>query len=274
MAEESLQGAGAPSVGEAEESIDLTAVSVPEVSRMVAVRVTGPDSSELSVYDAAGTGATCTTAPVRLTTDVELTALDGSRFMFTSDQPRPSGRGANDWNLYYHRTFIPAAKANSVVCGVFKGDNRTWSTSLSASHRTQVTARIDWAAKKVTMTRLVGTTHRLAEGGFGAASKTASVSGIKITGVSASSTYGRFEITHSVGNPLCSLAGPISYHEVVSMYKTGALSVQGSGVQVPNHEWYAMKANASVRTIQKTTAKDFFCLSVNCGNFQILKSVS
>lgn len=35
-----------------------------------------------------------------------------------------------------------------------------------------------------------------------------------------------------------------------------------------------MKANASVRTIQRTTAKNFICLSVNCGNFQILKSVS
>ncbi len=35
-----------------------------------------------------------------------------------------------------------------------------------------------------------------------------------------------------------------------------------------------MKANASVRTIQKTAATYFICLSANCGNFQILKSVS
>lgn len=73
---------------------------------------------------------------------------------------------------------------------------------------------------------------------------------------------------------MCSVAGPIQYSEVVDMFKSGTLSVAGSGVQVPSHEMYGMRSNAAVLTVGRYYRKAMICLSVNCGSYSIMKSVS
>lgn len=95
---------------------------------------------------------------------------------------------ALDFHTVQYRTFIPAASADSVVCGVFKGDNRGFSNDLVASFRTNVLVTTSWTAGTLTTTGQVGKTVRT--GGVGGAGEaTASAAGIKFVFKSANSTH-------------------------------------------------------------------------------------
>lgn len=167
-----------------------------------------------------------------------------------------------------YRTFIPGATANtSWVCGKFKGDDRTYGSYYDLGNRTRASVFFNWPDQTIDTTKHVGTTHRLAGYGRSAKAKTASSAGINIHDASIAPTFGRIVITHSVGNPLCSFAGNITYNVVVEAWKNdGVARVSGTRVKVPAHEaYYYPKTEAYGRTILKKPAKYFICLTINCG---------
>lgn len=212
----------------------------------------------------------------------ELSTSSHQRFLFPpvvdETEIAPAAVYPSNWTFYLHKTFIPHAVVNDnilgVACGVFRGDNRSWSSRhTSANSRTYVSVHADWNRRAVSFAKAVGTTHRIAGFGRGPASRTASSAGIQFYGASASASSVRVRINHSVGNPLCSVAGPIQYSEVVQIFKNDAIHVQGSGVQVPSHEMYGIRASGAQKTIAWYPAKKMYCLSFNCGKYSISKSI-
>ncbi len=167
-----------------------------------------------------------------------------------------------------YRTFIPAAVASSGwICGKFEGDDRDFGAYYKLSNRTRASVFFNWPDLTVDTTKHVGTTHRLAGYGRSDKKKTASADGIKFTNPMIANTYGRIAITHSVGNPLCSFAGDITYNVVVEAWKSESVArISGTRVKVPAHEAYFYPhTEAYGRTIMKKKASKFFCLSINCG---------
>lgn len=264
-----------------EEIIDFEDLPNPSQISTIATRITTPATHELTFGGREGKTerSNCTAISKAKTGTPDITVTDDSGRSFTFGSPENlevAPLAASDWNIYIHKAFIPDAQVSTgVLCGTFKGDNRTWNRSnTSAASRTYVSVRGDWANKKLVTTKTVGATHRIAAWGYSAKTATASSAGIKFVAASASATYARVEIVHSVGNPLCSIAGPIQYSEVVQMFKSGTLSVAGSGVQVPSHEMYGIRANAASVTVAQYYRKDMMCLSFNCGKYTINKTVS
>ncbi|MBC7633267.1 DNRLRE domain-containing protein [Aeromicrobium sp.] len=170
-----------------------------------------------------------------------------------------------------YRTFIPAKKATTgPVCGTFKGDNRGFTSYFTAPSRTRASMFFNWPNKTIDTTKSIGTTHRLKAYGFSAKSKTASAKGIKFHTPLMYSTYGKMSVTHSVGNPLCSVAGAIRYNLVFEAWKTKGARVTGTRGKVPNHEAYFYpKTEASGKRIFTRKSSKYICLSVNCGDESI-----
>lgn len=161
------------------------------------------------------------------------------------------------WSYYVHAAFIPVATSGITPCGTFRGDNRSFATT--GSSRSRISIKGDWANKRIVTQKLVSATHRTSPS---PATRTASSNGIRFAGGTASATYFRIEAAHSVGNPLCSLAGPIQYNDIVQMWRTGAVIVYSKGIQVPNHEMYAFRANNTYSTVARLTGKGFHCLTI------------
>lgn len=179
-----------------------------------------------------------------------------------------SQRSSVHWTstAFRYRTFLPNAEVNGGPCGVFKGDNRAFTTSWNAPSRTKANVFFDWANKKLITSKDVGATHRLAKNGFSAKTRTASSSGIKFHTATIAPTYGRLVISHAVSNPLCSVAGDVVYNVVVEVWKNGAARVSGTRLKAPNHEAYIYPRLAQTgQTIFRRTSSALLCLNVNCG---------
>lgn len=168
-----------------------------------------------------------------------------------------------------YRTFIPNAEVTA-PCGRFKGDNRGFSNSYAAGNRTRASIFFNWPSSTMDTTKGVGATHRINWGGWSAATKTASTAGIKFHTAMMAPTYGRIGINHSVGNPLCSVAGAITYNVIVEAWKGDGARISGTAVKAPNHEavWYP-KTEDTGKNIFRKTGANFFCLSVNCGQWSL-----
>ncbi|GGO73330.1 hypothetical protein GCM10012276_18650 [Nocardioides deserti] len=165
-----------------------------------------------------------------------------------------------------YRTFIPAAKTPPTPCGTFSGDNRTFSSHYDRRNRTRASIFFNWPTRTMDATRRVGATKKLNSSGAVIESKTASVAGINIHTPTMGGTFGRVSITHSVGNPLCSVAGAIAYNVVVEAWSDGSARIAGTRVEVPNHEAYVYPTSGTYgKTIFTRSSNSFICLSVNCG---------
>ncbi len=203
---------------------------------------------------------------------VNLSQSDRS-FDFPTREVQPMAKVSSE--IVRYKTFIPAAKANGLTCGWFKGDNRGFSSSGTTSDRTRAVLYFTFSpTPSVTWSRSIGTTHKINPNtGAILKSATASSAGIKFSGLSQSATYGRAQVNHSVGNPLCSIAGPISYSVVVEAYVRGGAGIAGTIKKVPNHEAYVYPTGLSAKTIFRRSHADFLCLNLNCGNESIWESV-
>ena len=97
-------------------------------------------------------------------------------------------------------------------------------------------------------------------------SATASAAGIYFHTASIAPTFGRIGVNHSVGNPLCSVAGPIAYNVIIEAWKDGIARISGTRLKVPNHEAYVYPTSGAYgRTIFTRSTSSFICLSLNCG---------
>jgi hypothetical protein len=174
-----------------------------------------------------------------------------------------------------YRTFIPMETATTKwLCGTFRGDNRGFSSYYDKGNRTRASVFFNWPSRTIDTTKHVGATHRLKAYGRSAATKTASSAGIKFHTASIAPTYGRIAVTHSVGNPLCSFAGAITYNIVIEAWKSGAARVSGTRVKVPNHEAYLYPTSGAYgKTIMKKSTSKFYCLSINCGQETLWETV-
>lgn len=231
---------------------------------------TGLADLEGSAGSSGSNGVDCLRSSVEVDDGVKLATSDGTAVFVPG---RSQVIAANATAAYpstssavRYRTFIPMAEASSGwVCGKFKGDDRGFTSHLSAPNRTRASVFFNWPSKTIDTTKHVGATHRLAGYGRSAKTKTASSAGIKFHTPMMSSTYGRIAITHSVGNPLCSLAGSIAYNVVVEAWKDGPARISGTRVRVPNHEaYYYPKTETYGETIFRRQTSKFYCLSINC----------
>ncbi|MEO6471649.1 MAG: DUF3238 domain-containing protein, partial [Aeromicrobium sp.] len=191
----------------------------------------------------------------------------GTSAFFRSSTPYATIPAAtSSTSVIRYRTFISAAKVSS-PCGTFRGDNRGFSSYYDKPNRTRVSVFYNWATKSISTTKHIGTTHKLNSSGQVIEAKTASSSGIKFQAPLMYATYGRIEVNHAVGNPLCSVAGPIAYSVVMEAWKDGAARIAGKRRKVPNHEAYLYpKSEAYGVTIFKRSTTNFMCLNFNCGD--------
>jgi hypothetical protein len=158
------------------------------------------------------------------------------------------------------------------VCGEFIGDNRGFSTYYEKNHRTRLSVFYDWPGRRLYSTKHIGETHRTDWGPFSAKSARASADGIKLSNAGMDSTprgatYGRVQVNHAVGNPLCKPAGPISYSLIFEAWKNGAARLSGTRRKVPAHEAYVYPTSgANGNTILRRSRAYFACLNTNCGD--------
>lgn len=248
------------------------------------------EASGMVEYQAADTSSTVSSsasgsaesACVR-TTDQEtadITVSNGSSELYLSQGgetanstesasgPRTYGWGTS---VVRYRTFIPAKSVGS-PCGTFAGDNRSFDSYFDRSNRTRASVFFTWEDADMDFTRRVAATKKLNGSGGVIEQRTASEKGIRFSSPVMAPTFGRVAITHSVGNPLCSLAGPISYNVVVEAWKSTtsypirSARISGKRVPVPYHEAY-LYATSGERghTILQRKSDRFICLSLPCG---------
>ncbi len=177
-----------------------------------------------------------------------------------------------------YRTFIKPAKVDdwvaNLTCGIFKGDDRTYTTRFSAPSRTSVTLVFNWNTKSLVTIKTVGRTYKLDSSGKVIAEKTASPDGIKFYSPVVGSSTGRVQVNHAIANPLCTIAGPISYSVVVEVWKDGSARISGNIKKVPHHEAYVYpKSETNGKTIFRRASDSFFCLNLNCANESIWEVV-
>ena len=124
----------------------------------------------------------------------------------------------------------------------------------------------NWPWGTIDTTKNIGTTHKLNSSGAVIQSATASAAGIYFHTASIAPTFGRIGVNHSVGNPLCSVAGPIAYNVIIEAWKDGIARISGTRLKVPNHEAYVYPTSGAYgRTIFTRSSSSFICLSLNCG---------
>lgn len=173
---------------------------------------------------------------------------------------------------FRYSTFITPNRVSApVVCGnlanrTFNGNNRGWRAATNTGYtqdKTRMWAGYTWASKKLTTERFVGRTYRYAPNGTIEAQATASNAGQKFSGIQTTNVYLRFVADHSVGNPLCSVAGPIWYTSVVAIWKNGTYSIQGRNVSVPRHEITIRNLGSSTnKIVRRSEASSFICLNL------------
>lgn len=164
-----------------------------------------------------------------------------------------------------YRTFIPSKKVGS-PCGTFAGDNRGFSSHFDEPNRTRASVFFNWPIRTIDTTKHIGATKKLNSSGSVVQQKTASADGIKFHTAMMSGAYGRIGINHSVGNPLCRVAGPIAYNVIVEAWKDGSARIAGTRRKVPNHEAYVYPTSGTWgKTIFQRSSSSFICLSINCG---------
>ncbi len=195
----------------------------------------------------------------------------------------PSAAYPSTTGAFRYRTFIPDATASTgILCGRFQGDDRGFTSYYHASNRTRASVFFNWPTKTIDVTKHVGATHRLKsvestmglDRGFQAATKTASSAGILFHTATMSPTYGSININHSVANPLCGPAGPITYNVVIEMWKDGSARLSGTAGKVPNHEAYVYPTSASNGPeIYTRKRSSFNCLNLPCGNVTIRRTL-
>ena len=175
-----------------------------------------------------------------------------------------------------YRTFIPGATATTkALCGTFRGDNRGFTGYYSARNRTRASVFFNWASQSITTSKNIGATDRLKAYGYSAKTKTASSKGIEFYYPYINSVYGRIEIGHAVGNPLCGFAGAIRYNVVVEAWRDGSARIAGKRGKVPNHEAYLYPTSGEWgKKIFTRKHASFICLSVNCGDESLWETYS
>lgn len=287
--EEDLAGLGEASIaesvdGENEDEVEEEFTNLPQPSDLetVAYRLEADDAVELGVpeqdlTDAELAGAAedssreCARSHADNDDGAELDTEQGQIIIPGKTELASAAAAAAPYpttsSAVRYRTFIPNATATTKwLCGTFRGDNRDFSSHYSRSNRARASVFFNWPKRTINTTKNVGATHRLKGYGRKARTKTASSSGIKFHSASIVPTFGRINVTHSVGNPLCSFAGSIKYNVVIEVWKSGAARISGTRVEVPHHEAYLYpKTETYGRTILKTRNSKFYGLSVNCG---------
>ena len=193
----------------------------------------------------------------------------GGRFTLATGESERGDLFARDYpsttTAVRYRTFIPAASVGS-PCGTFRGDNRGFSSYFEEPNRTRASVFFNWPWGTIDTTKNIGTTHKLNSSGAVIQSATASAAGIYFHTASIAPTFGRIGVNHSVGNPLCSVAGPIAYNVIIEAWKDGIARISGTRLKVPNHEAYVYPTSGAYgRTIFTRSTSSFICLSLNCG---------
>lgn len=195
------------------------------------------------------------------------------------------------------KTFIPEARVSldlfaSLSCesagqsGVtFGGDNRSYVTPSVATptqtpdYRTQMFVNVNWDNPQpydFYLGAYVAASHKYVNGTL-VSTKTAPATGMKFTNVQhgTGGSYASVRLTHSVGNPFCSL-GSINYNANVNFYRSGTVEVVGSRYPVPAHEGYArfdnLPYNSQWVNLFKRSNQGFDCLSGYCTNDSITAS--
>lgn len=188
--------------------------------------------------------------------------------------------------LFRYRTFISNAHIPAPDFGVcspttgeyrFGGDNRSWASS-GGSSRTNATTTFNWASKKMSHSKSVGSTKRYkkVKGSWKLeAEKKASSNGITQTQKQMSASTGRLYLKVAVKNPFCSyLALPIYAELTLQVKRSGSYSIiSGTRRPVPHHEAYIKRDSDSWTTVLRKTNKGFDCLArLNfCGYDSLVK---
>ena len=149
-------------------------------------------------------------------------------------------------------TFIPTQYAaigfwEDLGCTVpsgsayFGGDNRSFSYSGS-TYRTRANVWWTWATTTQGSARYVGTTRVYNSSKILISSKTASTSGIQVSGpYPVNALEKRFHIRHAVGNPYCSSLSAIDYQIDMYVERTAGyngFTASGKNDRAPNYEFY------------------------------------
>ena len=149
----------------------------------------------------------------------------------------------------------------------FKGDNRGFNVN-SSKFRTKFNVTVDWSlGGRVSSSSAVSLTERyvkLSDGTYEFDGKaTASGDTMAVTTLSKSSTFTKFNIHQDESNPLCRpQPNGIFSDYTVSVARSGAHTVTGSALRVPNHEFYLKDSDQTSWTkIFARTGSDFGCLT-------------
>ncbi|WP_378078971.1 hypothetical protein [Cellulomonas uda] len=151
----------------------------------------------------------------------------------------------------------------------YNGNNRSWhltSNLSNTSSKTRMNVRYYWNTKTFHELKYVGTTYQYRKDGNLRRSANAGTSGLTYSNRVGSATYARIRLNHSVKNPLCAVAGPITFYAIVDVYSNGSYVVTGNRVLVPNHELLIRSMNRSVyKSVNRATKESFHCLSTSLG---------
>ena len=266
LAAESVEEAVDGELTTAEEPTPLLAsASTTEPLQPVAYELSVAGSTEIGSFDSSD----CKRVDSESTEEVVVGSGSG---LVTVPGPGATSAAARTYpsttSVVRYRTFIPAAKATTYqVCGTFKGDNRGFTNYYAAPNRTRASVFFNWHNQTMEASKSVSPTHRLAAYGKSAATKTASTKGIRFRSAVMWPAYGRVEISHAVGNPLCGVAGDIRYNVVVEAWKSGAARISGKRGKVPSHEAYLYPTSGTRgKKIFTRKSSSFICLSLNCGD--------
>lgn len=165
----------------------------------------------------------------------------------------------------------PCDETNAVYRGrlnrYFKGDNRSFNVN-SSKFRTKINVTVDWSlGGRVSSSKAVGPTERYVKMTDGTyefdGEATASGDTISVSTLSRSSTLTKFKIQQDESNPLCRpQPNGIFSDYTVSVARSGAYTVTGSALRVPNHEFYLKDSDQTSWTnIFARTGSDFGCLT-------------
>ncbi|WP_172955970.1 hypothetical protein [Rhodoluna limnophila] len=158
-----------------------------------------------------------------------------------------------------YQTFIPAQYMKAPLAGCqysgaydyYKGDNRSFSTSSTASFRTRFDVSVTWASSALSSLKTVGRTHvyRLVNGSYlPIDDDIASKESMVMTPISTTQTKAVFRFRQDVGNPFCASNG-IFFDLTATIYRSGSYSLKGTRLRVPNHEIYIKDSDESAWTI-------------------------
>lgn len=178
---------------------------------------------------------------------------------------------ANQATQVQYTTFISDRRVSASVCQLtvsrkFGGDNRSWSAS-SNSFRTRSTVTVNWPNKKINANHQIGTTRQYNADDTLYASKTASKSGLKLTGTSVSNTSASFRLQGFAANPFCDYLNQGIFYDVnFTITKAGTYSFVGERRRAPHHESYIRADSSPWRTVLRKENKGFQYLTWGTGH--------